>query len=148
MRKLFWSSFFLLVFVQFNCAGQTFLDSDFDQLIHSDFKPKESVSLFRPFSLSGKNLIAKYNPIKILAASSLFFYQNMISQQIGSNCPYHHSCSSFSKLCIERHGLIKGVFLTADRLTRCGQFGLKDIRYKSDFNSISKRIIDEPSFYE
>jgi uncharacterized protein len=148
MRKLFRNSFILVFLACLSSMGQSFSKSDLELLTQTHFRPPSSTFVSRPFSLTGRNILARYNPVEILAVTSLFFYQNVISEQIGSNCPYHYSCSSFSKMCIARHGLLKGVFLTGDRLTRCGQFGLKDVKYKSDFNSISKRIIDDPSFYD
>jgi putative component of membrane protein insertase Oxa1/YidC/SpoIIIJ protein YidD len=148
MLRLYWSSLPFVCFAFVNCFGQAFTSADLELLKNYNFETSKKEMSFRPFSLSGKNDISKYNPAKILAASGLYFYQNVISKQLGSNCPYHHSCSSFSKMCISRHGLIKGMLLTGDRLTRCGQFGLKDVRYASDIDKTSKRIIDEPSFYD
>lgn len=148
MPKLYWNSLFLSLLISLNSKGQSFSSADLALLNQIDCKVQSATFPYRPFSLTGKNALAKYNPIKIVAASGLYFYQNVISKQIGSNCPYHHSCSGFSKMCIAKYGLIKGVFLTGDRLMRCTPFGLKDIQFKSDINPVSKRIIDDPSFYE
>lgn len=75
-----------------------------------------------------KNVIVKYNPVSLVFGGLLFLYQKGISPQISVNCPYEISCSNFSKKCIQHYGLLKGVALTADRLTRCTQFTLIDLK--------------------
>ncbi len=75
-----------------------------------------------------KNIILKYNPITLLFGGLLYVYQKGISQQISANCPYEITCSNFSKKCIQNYGLIKGIALTADRLTRCTQFTVIDLK--------------------
>lgn len=64
--------------------------------------------------------IVKYNPVNIALSTLLFSYQKIISPQIASNCLFNPSCSKFGKQLIQEFG-IKGVFLTADRLTRCSK---------------------------
>ena len=49
------------------------------------------------------------------------FYQKHLSNQILNDCIYDQSCSEFSKLSFAGYGLFKGLFLTADRLTRCNR---------------------------
>ena len=87
-----------------------------------------------------RNFIVKYNPISLVFGGLLLLYQKAISPQISVNCPYEISCSNFSKQCIQHYGLFKGVALTADRLTRCTQFTLIDLK-PIQFNKRNK-IID------
>lgn len=87
-----------------------------------------------------KSYILKYNPVSLAFGGLLFLYQKGISPQISVNCPYEISCSNFSKQCIQHYGLIKGVALTADRLTRCTQFTLIDLK-PIQFNKKNK-IVD------
>ncbi|MEQ8473748.1 MAG: membrane protein insertion efficiency factor YidD [Marinoscillum sp.] len=56
-------------------------------------------------------------------ADGVFFslYKKVFSDQILNDCIYDRSCSAFSKDVFENFGLIKGVMLTADRLTRCNR---------------------------
>jgi putative component of membrane protein insertase Oxa1/YidC/SpoIIIJ protein YidD len=75
-----------------------------------------------------KSFLIKYNPLSLTFGGLLFLYQKGISPQVSVNCPYEISCSNFSKQCIQQYGLIKGVALTADRLTRCTQFTLIDLK--------------------
>lgn len=55
------------------------------------------------------------------------FYKNHVSRQILNDCIYDHSCSKFSHDVFENFGLIKGLFLTADRLTRCNRASLAEL---------------------
>jgi putative component of membrane protein insertase Oxa1/YidC/SpoIIIJ protein YidD len=87
-----------------------------------------------------KNFLVKYNPVSLVFGGLLLMYQKGISPQISVNCPYEISCSNFSKQCIQHYGLIKGLALTADRLTRCTQFTLIDLK-PIQFNKRNK-IID------
>ena len=87
-----------------------------------------------------RNFIVKYNPVSLVFGGLLLLYQKAISPQISVNCPYEISCSNFSKQCIQHYGLFKGVALTADRLTRCTQFTLIDLK-PIQFNKRNK-IID------
>jgi len=58
---------------------------------------------------------------------ALTIYQKLISEQIGGGCIYSTSCSRYSRKAIQNHGMIKGMFMTGDRLTRCNQFVAKHI---------------------
>lgn len=87
-----------------------------------------------------KNVLLKYNPVSLTFGGLLYLYQKGISPQVSVNCPYELSCSNFSKKCIQHYGLIKGLALTADRLTRCTQFTLIDLK-PIQFNRMNK-IID------
>lgn len=146
MQRSLLISFFLFVSAQFSFS-QEFSQEDLALLRSADFGSQSIVYIKRPFLITGNNIFAKYNPIKLLASSSMYLYQNVISQQLNSNCPYHYSCSDFSKRCIAQHGFIKGVLLTGDRLTRCTSFGLRDVKLKSDINLNTLKIIDQPDYY-
>lgn len=87
-----------------------------------------------------KNILVKYNPVSLVFGGLLFLYQKGISPQISVNCPYEINCSNFSKQCIQHYGIVKGIALTADRLTRCTQFTLIDLK-PIQFNRRNK-IID------
>ena len=92
-----------------------------------------------------KNVLLKYNPVSLAFGGLLYLYQKGISPQVSVNCPYEISCSNFSKKCIQHYGLIKGLALTADRLTRCTQFTLIDLK-PIQFNRVNK-IIDPVEQY-
>lgn len=50
------------------------------------------------------------------------FYQFYISPYKGTKCPYFPSCSQYGVEAIEKHGVLKGIFLTAWRILRCNPF--------------------------
>ncbi len=77
----------------------------------------------------------------------LLFYKSVLSEQLSSDCAFSPSCSSFSFQAIQEFGFIKGIFLTADRLTRCnGNANLDTAPYLIDNNKNAK-VNDIPSFY-
>ena len=84
-----------------------------------------------------KSVLVKYNPFSLAFGGLLFIYQKGISPQISVDCPYELSCSNFSKRCIQHYGIFKGLALTADRLTRCTQFTLIDLK-PIQFNNKNK----------
>ena len=46
-------------------------------------------------------------------------YQICISPFIGSNCRFYPCCSSYAIEALEKHGVIKGLWLAARRLFKC-----------------------------
>lgn len=74
-------------------------------------------------------------------------YQRLMSQQLARSCPYQLTCSNFSKQAIEQYGLVKGVFLSADRITRCNRIGLLDIS-PIDISETDGTILDSLSRYK
>ena len=57
----------------------------------------------------------------------LKIYNRYFSEQIINDCIYEESCSTFSQGAINEYGLIKGGFLSADRLMRCNRASAMDI---------------------
>lgn len=75
----------------------------------------------------------------------MYVYQNIVSGQLYGHCMYKTTCSNFSKQCIHRYGFVKGVFLSADRLSRCTGLCFHDYSgYKIHHH---RYIIDDPKFY-
>ncbi|NVJ51737.1 MAG: membrane protein insertion efficiency factor YidD [Gammaproteobacteria bacterium] len=54
-----------------------------------------------------------------LVISIIKGYQLVVSPLLGNNCRFHPTCSSYSISAIERFGIIKGLWLTVSRLSRC-----------------------------
>lgn len=75
----------------------------------------------RKYTNLSKNKWQAYNPINLTFSGLMFFYQNVLSNQVNAGCIYSPSCSEFSKQCIKKHGLVKGIFLSADRVQRCNR---------------------------
>ena len=104
------------------------------------FEPRKPEYVFK-----NNSLLVKFNPLSLFFGGMLFFYQKAISPQISVECPYEINCSNFSKQCIRHFGLLKGVALTSDRLTRCTPYTLID-RKTLQF-SRKEKILDQPSDY-
>jgi putative component of membrane protein insertase Oxa1/YidC/SpoIIIJ protein YidD len=98
-----------------------------------------------PIAYKHKSFIAKYNPFSLLATSAMLFYQNVVSVQFFRHCLYERSCSNFSKQAIYEFGLIKGIFMSADRLMRCNGTAINDV--PPDLFDDEQLAIDEPSKY-
>lgn len=89
--------------------------------------------------------IAKLNPLRWLATGSMYFYQQVLSPQLNAGCLYQRTCSNYSKAAIKQYGIIRGVLLTADRLSRCTSGVLPEIAsYRYDAHG---HIVDEPGHY-
>lgn len=46
-------------------------------------------------------------------------YQYLLRPLLGQHCRFFPSCSDYARDAIERHGAVKGVWLTLRRLSRC-----------------------------
>jgi len=114
---------------------------------HSNYEAKFEQKRKVEYLFKNKNAFVKYNPVSLFFGGFLFLYQSTISKQIGAQCPYEVNCSNFCKICIQKYGLVKGVFLTSDRLTRCTRLAAIDINEKVDIRRATDKIIDSPDDY-
>jgi len=121
--------------------------SDLNLLIHHKI---EDTTLVKKrvvsYAFKDKNWFVKYNPVSLVFGGGLFFYQKLISPQIVMGCAFDPSCSNFSKGCIKEYGVIKGVALSTDRLTRCTRLSAIDF-HPVLFNENGK-VNDQPAFYQ
>src|ERR1035437_7763967 len=144
LNKIFFAISFLLLSSDFLFSQLKKDDKDLllkQNFFEQKFETKRKVS----FMLSRrKNPIIRYNPVSLTFGGLLFVYQKFLSPQISTNCPYNPSCSSFSKNSILRYGFIKGIALSADRLTRCNSIAAKDITFLDIKNG---KIDDNPEKY-
>lgn len=46
-------------------------------------------------------------------------YRYVLSPMLGPRCRFHPSCSAYAQEALERHGLLRGLWLAARRLGRC-----------------------------
>jgi putative component of membrane protein insertase Oxa1/YidC/SpoIIIJ protein YidD len=97
------------------------------------------------YTFKDKKWIAKYNPVSLFWGYTLYFYQKVISPQIVMGCVFNPSCSNFSKACIHQFGLIKGIFLSTDRLTRCTR--LSSIDFHPIMFDKDNKVNDLPEYY-
>ena len=150
MQKWYRVNNLLFVFLCLLCTSvfsQTKTDDDliFEKttFVNSFESKREVTNLF-----AGKNAFIKYNPVSLVFGGLLYAYQKTISVQIGAACPYEVNCSNFSKRCIQQYGILKGIPLTADRLTRCTKLAGIDMIEGVDYNSRTHMIYDHPNDYK
>lgn len=46
-------------------------------------------------------------------------YQVFISPMLGQNCRFHPTCSCYAHQALDRHGLVKGTWLSLKRIMKC-----------------------------
>lgn len=98
------------------------------------------------FKTHDKSAIARYNPVTITLKGAMLFYQNIISPQLSRECPYEITCSNFCKQSIKEFGIVKGIFIGADRILRCNRISLTDIK-PWDIDEKTGKIYDPPTRY-
>jgi putative membrane protein insertion efficiency factor len=49
----------------------------------------------------------------------IWLYQWTVGPVIGNRCRFYPSCSNYSKEALQKHGVLKGLWLTVRRLCRC-----------------------------
>jgi hypothetical protein len=57
--------------------------------------------------------------MKWLLLTLLKGYRLIVSPWYGQTCRYYPSCSAYAVAAVQRHGTVKGVWLTVRRLARC-----------------------------
>jgi putative component of membrane protein insertase Oxa1/YidC/SpoIIIJ protein YidD len=83
------------------------------------------------------------NPLVLTARILLFVYQQVLSPQLKTNCPYSPSCSEFARQSITHWGLLTGSWMAADRLIRCSYCTIRlDKHIQLNTEKISDPITD------
>ncbi len=57
--------------------------------------------------------------MKTLLLGLLRVYRYALRPLLGANCRFYPSCSDYAREAIERHGSLRGAWLSARRLARC-----------------------------
>lgn len=127
--------------------------SDKQLLADRDFQNSAAFAQYRGAGNSNRAVqyrrqswVAQYNPVSLVLKGAMLGYQRLMSQQLARSCPYQITCSNFSKQAIEQYGVIKGVFLSADRIMRCNRIGLLEV-LPMDISPIDGTIVDSLSRY-
>lgn len=85
-----------------------------------------------PYNHAEARYSFSFNPVVFIGNTTLFFYQKVISNQIGATCAHEPSCSEYCRLSIAQNGFIRGVLLAGDRLHRCTIFNVMEMRKKPE----------------
>ena len=70
------------------------------------------------------------SPAAHLLRGLVHLYRGTFSPLVGFNCRFDPTCSAYALTALERHGAIKGGWLTIRRLARChplGGSGIDDV---------------------
>lgn len=63
------------------------------------------------------------SPLAHIAALPVRFYRLVFSPWVGFNCRYQPTCSAYALEALEKHGGLKGSWLTLRRIGRCHPWG-------------------------
>jgi putative component of membrane protein insertase Oxa1/YidC/SpoIIIJ protein YidD len=85
------------------------------------------------------------NPLSVAGRGLFHLYQRHLTRQLATACPYHPSCSEFSRQCFQQFNPFKAFALTTDRLTRCTRLHFAADRVNLQFTN--QRWVDHPEFY-
>ncbi len=137
----------LIIYLSFNFGNYIYSQQITDlDLMKCHNNASTEVQLSPKYIFHDKNLFIKYNPISIFFGGALYVYQRAISPQISAGCAYEISCSNFSKQCISHYGLLKGIALSTDRLTRCNKIASAD--FHPLLINFQNKVIDNPEMYK
>ena len=68
------------------------------------------------------------------------FYRKFISPLKRPSCRFYPTCSTYALQAFEKHGAIKGLYLTINRLLRCNPWNIGGVDYVPDeFHFFKKR---------
>ncbi|WP_417254853.1 membrane protein insertion efficiency factor YidD [Celeribacter sp.] len=62
-------------------------------------------------------------PLAFVASLPVRAYRRIFSPFVGHNCRYQPTCSAYALEALEKHGGIKGTWLTLRRIGRCHPLG-------------------------
>ena len=142
----------LFLFISFHAAAQD-KSADLDLIeehhFHSEFDSwyrfeGNSDSIMQ---LKSNRFFAKYNPVSLLLKGAMAAYQRALSPLIFGSCVYELSCSNFCKHAIREFGLIKGLALSVDRITRCNRISVLDL-HPANLNPATGKYVDVPGDYK
>ncbi|PJI93129.1 hypothetical protein BC777_1998 [Yoonia maricola] len=63
------------------------------------------------------------SPLAYIVSLPVRAYRLVFSPWVGMSCRYQPTCSAYSLEALEKHGAIKGSYLTVRRILRCHPWG-------------------------
>ena len=92
-----------------------------------------AASMQAPPERHHQHVVSLYEPetsvVRLVFLGAIDFYRSTLSPTSGARCGFSPSCSAFGRQAVQEYGPIKGVMMTADRLTRCNFFKGPDQNY-------------------
>ena len=67
------------------------------------------------------------SPAAYIVSLPVRAYRVVLSPWVGHGCRYQPTCSAYSLEALEKHGAIKGTYLTVRRIMRCHPWGASGI---------------------
>lgn len=67
--------------------------------------------------------------IKKFVIKTIWIYKKFLSPLLGNHCRFYPSCSDYTKLAIEKYGLVKGIIKCFIRILRCNPFNTGGVDY-------------------
>jgi len=130
-----------------NSFSQINLKSDIITIISKNHKISiDSLNSKKVMVIEKNRKLNRFNPVYAFLKGSMFVYQRVLSPQLNASCVFEQSCSNFSKSAIKKFGIIKGVLLSADRITRC----LPSTPFDSELHLVNEsgKVIDPIDCYQ
>lgn len=121
--------------------------TDRDLIAESGFHDHRFDERVVHLGFSGSRPLQKYNPLRWILGGGMYFYQKVLSQQFFANCMYSPTCSEYSRLLISEYGIFKGIFTSADRLTRCSRISATTI-HPLRFSREDGKIHEDVDYYK
>lgn len=136
----------LLLGVPILSSTQT-LSPAMEKVLSFEVRKPEFENTKTSFLFTGsKNVFIRYNPVSLLFGSMMYVYQGYFSKQFSSSCLYSPTCSNMSKHLIQDFGIVKGVFLSADRLSRCNRLAAAQI-HPMHFDPLDGKVYETTDIY-
>jgi hypothetical protein len=63
------------------------------------------------------------SPFAYVVSLPVRAYRVVLSPWVGMNCRYQPTCSAYALEALEKHGAVKGSYLTIRRILRCHPWG-------------------------
>ena len=63
------------------------------------------------------------NPLAFAISLPIRAYRLLLSPWVGKNCRYDPTCSAYALQALQRHGAIKGSWLSLRRIMKCHPWG-------------------------
>ena len=85
----------------------------------------------------------KVSIIKKVGILPIAAFQRLSYNTYRLQCQFYPSCSNYGAQAIKGYGLLRGSFMSADRIVRCNPSSLEHhLKYGGEFNPINKQLID------